>query len=89
MLWKPILIAAILAAPLPALAQPKLTQLQASVAAELPHYGFRDVDVTTLSSGTLAHINHLLHSDKSVAQIRGNIGAVLGDSALKTLFGRR
>lgn len=84
--WKPLLIAALLASP--AVAQSTLTPLQASVAAELPNYGFEDVDVTTLSSGKLAHINHLLHSDKSVAQIRGNIGAVLGDSLVRTLFGR-
>jgi hypothetical protein len=53
---------------------------------ELPLYGFKDVDVHALSTVQVAHITHLLHSNKSPAQIRGNIGAVLGDSLLKTLF---
>jgi len=56
---------------------------------ELPTWGYTDVDVDGLSSTQVAHINHLIHSNKSTAQIRGNIGAVLGDSIFKTLFGRR
>lgn len=56
---------------------------------ELPTWGYADVDVDGLTTAQVAHINHLLHSNKSPAQIRGNIGAILGDSILKTLFNRR
>lgn len=87
MMLRTVLIAGLLSITA-ANARSDLTPLQASVAAELPNYGFHDVDVTDLSSGKLAHINHLIHSNKSVAQIRGNIGAVLGDSLIKTVFGR-
>ena len=51
----------------------------------LPTYGFRDVDVDSLTSSQVMHINHLLHSNKTTSQIRGNIGAVLGDSFLNVL----
>lgn len=87
MTLKPFLVAALLAIS-GAHAQSGLTPLQASVAAELPSYGYHDVDVTTLSSTKLAHIHHLLYSDKSVSQIRGNIGAVLGKSLISSVFGR-
>lgn len=50
---------------------------------ELPQYGFSNVDVDSLTSTQVAHINHLLHSNKSSSQIRGNIGAILGDSLLR------
>jgi len=43
----------------------------------LPTYGFKNVDVDSLSNVKVAHIRHLLHSNKSPAQIRGNIGATL------------
>ena len=56
---------------------------------ELPTWGYADVDVDGLTTAQVSHINHLLHSNKSPAQIRGNIGAILGDSILKTLFNRR
>ncbi|TDT73939.1 hypothetical protein BDE40_2718 [Litoreibacter halocynthiae] len=56
---------------------------------ELPTWGYSDVDVDGLTRAQVVHINHLLHSNKSPAQIRGNIGAILGDSLLKTLFGRQ
>ncbi|SFR33255.1 hypothetical protein [Litoreibacter janthinus] len=56
---------------------------------ELPTWGYADVDVDGLTRRQVVHINHLLHSNKTPAQIRGNIGAVLGDSLLKTLFGRQ
>lgn len=56
---------------------------------ELPTWGYSDVDVDGLTRAQVVHINHLLHSNKSPSQIRGNIGAILGDSLLKTLFGRQ
>ncbi len=56
---------------------------------ELPTWGYRNVDVDGLSRAQVVHINHLLHSNKSPSQIRGNIGAILGDSLLKTLFKRQ
>ncbi|SDW65364.1 hypothetical protein [Litoreibacter albidus] len=56
---------------------------------ELPTWGYSDVDVDGLTRAQVVHINHLLHSNKTPAQIRGNIGAVLGDSLLKSLFGRK
>lgn len=77
-------IAAALAAPLSA--ETPLTPLQQDVASELPNYGFNDVDVRSLSPAQIAHIKHLLYSNQSVAKIRGNIGAVLGDSLIRTLL---
>jgi hypothetical protein len=65
-----------------------LSQAQQTVANELPLYGFKDVDVTTLSTAQLSHIQLILFSHRSSAQIRGNIGAVLGNSMLNTVFGR-
>jgi hypothetical protein len=56
---------------------------------ELPTWGYSNVDVDGLTRRQVVHINHLLHSNKTPAQIRGNIGAILGDSILKTLFGRQ
>lgn len=70
----------------PVWAEAELTPLQADVARELPNYGFKDVDVRDLSSAQIAHIRHHLYSDNGTAKIRGNIGAVLGDSLIKTLF---
>lgn len=63
-----------------------LTQAQQTVAKELPWYGFDDVDVASLSTAQLSHIQLILFSKRSAAQIRGNIGAVLGDSVLKSVF---
>jgi hypothetical protein len=80
------ILALALCASAPAMARDNLTPIQADVASQLPNYGFHDVDVRSLSSGKLAHIHHLLYSNKSVAQIRGNIGAVLGDSLISTIF---
>lgn len=60
--------------------------MRENVKNQLPIWGFGDVDVDSLSSSQVVHINHLLHSNKSPSQIRGNIGAILGDSAL-TFFG--
>ncbi|MEM9581556.1 MAG: hypothetical protein AAGA08_00420 [Pseudomonadota bacterium] len=70
----------------PVAADRGLTPLQADVARELPNYGFTDVDVRSLTPVQLGHIKHLIYSDQSVAKIRGNIGAVLGDSLIRTLF---
>lgn len=70
----------------PAAASDPQSSVKTNLARELPKYGFDDVDLDTLSNSKIMHINHLIHSNKSVAQIRGNIGAVLGDSLFKTLF---
>ncbi len=70
----------------PVYADEPLTHLQRTVSTELKTYGFKDVDVRSLSSGQIAHIHHLLYSDRGVAQIRGQIGAILGDSLLKSVF---
>lgn len=45
----------------------------------LPQYGFSEVDVDSLSSAQVAQINHILHSSKPASDIRGGIGAVLGN----------
>jgi len=63
-----------------------LTPAQQTVANELPWYGFDDVDVTSLSTAQLSHLHLILFSKRSASQIRGNIGAVLGDSVLKSIF---
>lgn len=65
------------------LAPANASQLRDHLKHELPTYGFKNVDVDGLTSTQVAHIRHLLHSNKSPAQIRGNIGAILGKSAIK------
>ena len=70
----------------PLWAERPLDTLEASIASELPNYGFADVDVRDLSTGQIAHIHHLLYSGKGTAEIKGQIGAVLGDSLLRTFF---
>lgn len=85
---RPIITAVMLAA----LAAPALasqTQIRDHLKNELPIWGYADVDVDGLTRAQVVHINHLLHSNKSPSQIRGNIGAILGDSMLKTLFGNQ
>lgn len=85
---KRLLLASILTAlALPASASQ--SPMRDHVAQELPIWGYTDVDVQTLTRRQVVHINHLLHSNKSPSQIRGNIGAVLGDSILKMLFERK
>ncbi len=79
-----VLIAACLTTP--AIARDHLSSVKTNLERELPNYGFADVDLNSLSSTQIMHINHLLYSNKSVSQIRGNIGAILGDSLIKTLF---
>lgn len=74
------LVAALLAASGPASAN--TTPMRQHLKNELPTYGFKDVDVDGLTNVQVAHIHHLLHSNKSPAKIRGNIGAILGDSIL-------
>ena len=70
----------------PVAANDPQSSVKTNLARELPKYGFKDVDLDALSNNKIMHINHLIHSNKSVAQLRGNIGAVLGDSLFKTLF---
>lgn len=81
-----ILMILAMALPGTASANTGLDQMQRTVANELPIYGFGDVDVAALSTAQLHHIHLILFSGRSNAQIRGNIGAVLGDSLLKTVF---
>ncbi|EPX77244.1 hypothetical protein [Litoreibacter arenae] len=81
------LIAILAALALPAAANQ--TPMREHLKQELPIWGFGDVDVDSLTRAQVVHINHLLHSNKSPSQIRGNIGAVLGNSMINTLFGRR
>lgn len=50
---------------------------RAIIARELPHYGFRDVDVRALSTGQVAQIYALLHSNRSHGDKRGLIGSTL------------
>jgi len=76
----------ILSLPAAALANDGLTQIQRAVANELPTYGFNDVDVTQLTTSQLSHIHVILFSNRSNAQIRGNIGAILGNSLLNFIF---
>ena len=77
-----LLTAAFVVFALPALSYGQ-AQLRDSLKTELPQWGFKNVDVDGLSAAQVAHINHLLHSNKSTSQIRGNIGAILGDSIFK------
>lgn len=50
-----------------------------NIARELPVYGFEDVDVAKLDAKQLARINEILTSDRSAAQIKGDIGVVLAE----------
>lgn len=70
----------------PAVAQGDLTQMQINTKRALMEYGFRDVDVTALSTAQMAQIAHLSSSELGVASIKGQVGAVLGNSLLKSLF---
>ena len=54
-----------------------LTGTRASVARELPRFGFGDIDVRRLSSGQVAHIHGLVYSGRSDGDIRGHISATL------------
>lgn len=63
------------------------SQLERSVATILPQYGYSDVDVSTLDSAQLAQIKHLAGSNKGQGDIRGQIGAVLGNSIIDFLRG--
>ena len=82
---KYLLLVLAITLPAPLLAA-ELSPAQKSVANELPFYGFEDVDVTALSPAQLSHIQLILFSKRSASQIRGNIGAILGDSLLKSVF---
>lgn len=77
-----ILTAALILCAVPALGYGQ-AQIRDHIKDELPLWGFKDVDVDGLTAAQVAHINHLLHSNKSTSQIRGNIGAILGDSIFK------
>ncbi len=63
------------------------SQLERSVATILPQYGYADVDVSSLNSAQLAQIKHLAGSNKGQGEIRGQIGAVLGNSIIDFLRG--
>lgn len=54
-----------------------LTGQRANIARDLPHYGYRDVDVRSLSTSQVAQIDHLIHSGRSNNAIRGLIGSTL------------
>lgn len=62
------------------------TQLQRSVAHELPRYA-PDVDVMTLSTGQLAALHAVLYSDRSESDIRAQVASILGGLDV-LLFGR-
>ena len=86
-----LLSAALLALAGPAAADTKgSAQLTASVARELPHYGF-DVDVTTLDRAQVAALHHALYTDRSVGGKRAMIKSILGGrhSLRGLLFGDR
>lgn len=53
--------------------------LKASVAHELPDYGFPDVDLDALSAKQLGRLKDILHSGHSAARIKGDISVVLAE----------
>lgn len=82
-----MLCTGMLAAPAAALAQSQgETQLMRSVAHELPHYA-PDVDVASLSSGQIAALHVVLHSDRSQSEIRAQVRSILGGMDV-LIFGR-
>ncbi|MEM9433236.1 MAG: hypothetical protein AAGA12_04890 [Pseudomonadota bacterium] len=80
------LIAVALAVSTPVVAQDNLESIKADLAIELPRYGYKNVDLDSLSTVKIMHIRHLIYSNKSQSQIRGHIGAVLGRSLIGTIF---
>lgn len=62
-------------------------QLANEVQNILPKYGYTNVDISELNSAQLAQIKHLAESNKGVGTIRGQIGAVLGNSIINFLRG--
>ncbi|SFJ09168.1 hypothetical protein [Jannaschia pohangensis] len=64
-------------APTSATSTAGLSGLRREIARELPRYGYRDVDVRSLSSGQVAHIYNLLHAGRSGNDTRNLIGGVL------------
>ena len=63
------------------------SQLERRVEQILPQYGYENVDVSELETAQLAQIVHLASSKKGQGEIRGQIGAVLGNSILSFLRG--
>jgi hypothetical protein len=68
-------------------AQQAMSQLQLSVAHELPRYA-PGVDVMSLSTGQLAALHAVLYSDRTESDIRAQVGSILGGLDV-LLFGRQ
>ncbi|MGG7645180.1 hypothetical protein ACQ5SP_10280 [Rhodovulum sp. YNF3179] len=85
-----LLSAALIALAGPAAAGKGSDQLTASVARELPRYGF-DVDVKTLDRAQVAALHHALYTDRSTGGKRAMIKSILGGrySLRGLLFGDR
>jgi hypothetical protein len=66
------------AAPPPQIArEAPLTGIRASIARDLPYFGFRDVDVRALRLSQAAQIHYLIHSGRSRGDIRRQIRSTL------------
>jgi hypothetical protein len=55
---------------------------------QLPYYGFRDVDVSKLSTSQVVQIYTLMHSPRSQGDKARLIRSALGRGLTGTLFGR-
>ena len=78
--------AATLALTMPGVAQNNKSQLQLNTQRALEQYGYRGVDVTSLSTRQMAQITFFASSDLGTGRIKGQIGAVLGKSIIRTVF---
>ncbi|WGH79830.1 hypothetical protein [Jannaschia ovalis] len=81
----------LLAATAPASAQTGgVANIRVHLAQELPIYGFRDVDVSRLSSSQVLQIEQIIHSGREDSNIRSRIATVIEGGLLQRLiFGER
>ncbi|MEP5760826.1 MAG: hypothetical protein ABJ327_16250 [Litoreibacter sp.] len=75
-----------LALTMPSAAQNNKSQLQLNTQRALEQYGYRGVDVSSLSTRQMAQITFFASSDFGTARIKGQIGAVLRKSGIRRSF---
>ncbi|WP_371156661.1 hypothetical protein [Jannaschia sp. 2305UL9-9] len=69
-------------------ARAPLSGQRVNLARDLAFYGYRDVDVRSLSNAQVAQIDHLVHSGRSNNQVRSLIGSTLRRGIISRRFDR-